>query len=319
MTTKRTIAIMGANSQIARCLTEFYAPQPDVRLVLFSHRPELTRIFLAQRSLPATVYDGYGQFSDCRFNLLLNCVGAGTPAALQNNYLSWFEILEGYDNLALTQLREKCPQALYVNFSSGAVYGRKGLEPARAESLNCLTVNNISPEEYYALIRLNSEAKHRAHSALRIVDLRIFSFFCRHTPPHAGYFLSDILCALLSGGVLCTSPREMVRDYVHPEDLCTLIELCARQVSLNCALDVYSAAPCRKSEILSLFQQEFRLLYEYSSVPDSPNGACDVYYSTHHTAADLGYRPSRTSLSGLRQEMACALALNQPHPAQNEP
>lgn len=307
MTTKRTIAIMGANSQIARCLTEFYALQPDVRLVLFSHRPELTRIFLAQRSLPATVYDGYGKFSDCRFDLLLNCVGAGTPAALQNNYLSWFEILEGYDNLALTQLREKCPQALYVNFSSGAVYGRRGQEPARENSCNCIEVNNITPSEYYSLIRLQAEAKHRAHTALRIVDLRIFSFFCRHTPPDAGYFLSDILRALLSGTALRTSPAEMMRDYVHPADLCALIELCVQQESLNRAFDVYSAAPCCKSEILTLFQREFGLHYEYSSVNDGPNGACDVYFSAHHVAADLGYRPRFTSLTGLQQEMACAL------------
>ncbi len=307
MTTKRTIAIMGANSQIARCLTEFYAPQPDVRLVLFSHRPELTRNFLEQRRLTAAVYDGYQQFSDCRFDLLLNCVGAGTPTALQNNYLSWFEILEGYDNLALSQLREKCPQALYVNFSSGAVYGRRKQEPAREKSCNCIEVNNITPSEYYALIRLNAEAKHRAHAALRIVDIRIFSFFCRHTPPDAGYFLSDILRSLRSGTALRTSPAEMMRDYIHPDDLCALIELCSQQGSLNRAFDAYSADPCCKSEILSLFQREFGLHYEYASINDGPNDACDVYYSTHHTAAELGYRPRFTSLAGLRQEMVCAL------------
>ncbi len=308
---KRTIAIMGANSQIARCLTEFYASQPNLRLELFSHRPALCQAFLHRQKLLANVYEGYGGFSDCQFDLLVNCVGAGNPTELQDHYLRWFEILETYDNLALTQLRNKCPEALYVNFSSGAVYGRRGLAPAGEDSCNCLAVNNIDSKDYYALIRLNSEAKHRAHHALRIVDLRIFSFFCRHTPPEAGYFLSDILSALLSGEVLRTNPGEMMRDYVHPKDLWALIELCDQQESLNCALDVYSAAPCCKSELLSLFQREFNLRYEYSSLESGPNGSCDIYYSLHQAAAALGYRPSHTSLAGLRQEMSSALAQNQ--------
>lgn len=302
-----TVAIMGANSQIARCLIEYYARQPEANLKLFSHRPKLCAEFIARQGIKAEIHAGYDDFASSHFDLLLNCVGAGTPTVLQQNHLRWFTLLESFDNLALSQLRHHCPEALYVNFSSGAVYGRQHDMPANTETRHCLAVNQIKPADYYAIVRLNAEAKHRAHADLRIVDLRVFSFFCRHTPPDAGYLLSDILRALLDAETLSVSPQEMVRDYVHPDDLGDLIELCRKQPRINRAIDVYSAAPCRKSEILALFQREFNLQFVFSGQDSSPNGVCDVYCSDYQWAASLGYAPRYNSLAGLRREMRQAL------------
>ena len=307
MSQKRKILILGANSQIARSLIDILAKDSTLQLFLFTHRPKLLQECLS--SLPAltaelVIHADYQLLHQLECELMINCIGAGSPGKMQNNHNLWYDITERYDCLALTALQRGSPQALYVNFSSGAVYGRGRTRPCRAGEEVSFPVNHLPMTEFYSLMRLNAEARDRTQHNTRIVDLRIFSFFSRFSSCEDRYFLSDVLAALLRREKLLVSPVDTVRDYIHPNDLLQLIELCAKQPTINTAVDVYSREACRKFTILEELKLNYGLQYEVvQEEKNSLNGTCDVYYSENHQAAELGYQPQFTSLQTIISEI----------------
>lgn len=305
------MVILGANAQIARSLLHYYAQHEKNNITLFTHRAELlAKNLKALNPVKAEIktISDYESLKLLHYDLLINCIGAGTPTRLQDNYQLWHDITEKFDRLALDALAESAPKALYVNFSSGAVYGSSLTRPCNGEERSCFAVNNLLPGDYYALMRLNSEARHRSRRKLRIVDLRIFSFFSRYSDPTDGYFLSDVLAALLQKQVLRVQPGNMLRDYVHPQDLCQLIDLAVQQEQINCALDVYSAAAIDKFSLLDALQQRFALQFQLEQTPhQSPNNISSVYCSQFHKAAELGYTPRYSSLKTIMTELEARL------------
>ena len=135
-------------------------------------------------------------------------------------------------------------------------------QPRREEgSVNRLQVNHVIPEDYYGIVRINAEAKHRAHCNLRIIDLRIFSYFSRYINLTDGYFITDVMEAILSNKVLVTNSTNIVRDYLHPEDLFAMVVKCIHAGKINQAYDVNSSCPVAKQEILDYFASEYGLKY----------------------------------------------------------
>ena len=315
MSRQQTIAILGAGSHIAKGLICNLLRQGTDALCLFARTPGATEEFLASEGFAGEkrclLKAGYENFHAGDYDVLINCVGVGSPAKLRGNYTDWFTVTERFDNLCLDYLQRK-PGALYLNFSSGAVYGRALTGPAGDGTVNSLRVNHIGREDFYAIARLNSEAKHRAYADLNIVDLRIFSYFSRFIDLKAGYLITDILDCVLTGRVLKTSPVDIVRDYVHPDDLYGLIKRCREAGRINLALDVASAKPVAKSEILGYFSGQCRLKYEEDAagVPASPNGAMNVYCSAYGKAVELGYVPGISSMETIQRESSFILQQN---------
>ena len=307
------VAILGATSHIAKGLIAQFLQTQSARLVLFGRSAERIQAFLesvgCHRS--AEIVEGYAEFDSGNYEVVINCVGAGSPRKLGSDRSVWFTLTEEFDNLVLHYLRRKNPAALYINFSSGAIYGNSQDRPFREEDCLSLPVNGLVPADYYTVARLNAEAKHRSMRELRIVDLRIFAYFSRFADSSLGYFMTDVLQAILEKRELETRPWDIVRDYADPEDLFALIRLCMDRKGVNTALDVYSAAPVGKFELLTEMRRKFGLRYRLTEGRGEtvPNGEKTVYCSQMHRAAELGYRPRYTSLAGLLKETGMRLEM----------
>lgn len=170
--------------------------------------------------------------------------------------------------------------------------------------MNSIRVNHIATEDYYAIARLNAEAKHRAFNGLRIIDLRIFSYFSRFADLTDGYFITEVIDCVLKKRVLVTDNVNIIRDYIHPEDLFSIIRKCMDAGKINVAFDVTSAKPVEKSEILDYFSSVYGLRYEISRSLNhvSPTGLKNIYCSNYNNAACIGYKPTFSSMDAIKQE-----------------
>lgn len=306
------VAILGATSHIAKTLIRLLPTKADVRLALFARDPERVRQFVEQHKLSklCSVVDGcFSGFSAGDYQAVINCVGIGSSQTLKADPGAVFKLTEQFDDLVLDYLAIR-PETLYVNFSSGAAYGSEFSSPVNERSQARFDLNRFSPAEYYGIAKLHSEARHRACPDLNIVDLRVFAYFSRFIDLHDRYLMSDVLRAILQGEELVTGESNIVRDYIHPDDLAELVALCLRTNALNTALDVFSAGVVTKFEILEHFHTRFGLRYRVENVSHgtSATGSKDHYYSMNRSASDfVGYRPVHTSLDGLTHETECIL------------
>jgi nucleoside-diphosphate-sugar epimerase len=307
------IAILGANSHIAKGLiNNFLTADNDDVLHLFTRSALATRQFLNLLGRGVhprcLIIEGYKDFLICNYDVIINCVGAGTPAQLCGDYSVWFTLTEEFDNLCINYLKRH-QETLYINFSSGGVYGGDCSAAAGQDSLSCFKVNQIHSKDYYAIVRLNSEAKHRSFSGLRIVDIRIFAYFSRFIDLQSGYFMSELLNALITHKVFKTNSGSMVRDYIHPKDLFRLIYCCIGTGHTNAAFDAVSTSAVEKFEVIEYFAEKYKLRYEVDSKLQfkSPNGAKNIYCSKYNAAAQIGYTPEFSAMETIRDEAACIL------------
>lgn len=302
------VAITGATSHIAKGLIDRFLHRREDRLYLFTRSADKVGRFLDAIGRPGdgncTVCTDYGAFSSFSYDAVINCVGVETRTKDKCDYTRYFSVTEEFDNLAVGYLKNVNPDALYISFSSGAVYGKGFETPVGEDSVNTVSVNTVAPEDYYGIARINAEAKHRAHGNLRIVDLRVFSYFSRYITLTDGYFITDLLEAILNDTVLITDTTDIVRDYLHPEDLFSMIRLCMYAGKMNQAIDVTSSRPVSKQEILDYFSAAYGLKYERWRFTESASatGAKANYYSTCNRASRIGYVPQFNSLDTLKDE-----------------
>lgn len=222
--------------------------------------------------------------------------------------MSLFEITETYDNMVLDYLRRN-RSSVYINFSSGAVYGKEFLSAVNINSANHICVNKIDPLHYYSIAKLNSEAKHRYYRDLRILDLRVFAYFSRFIDLREKYLMAEIVRAIKEKEVFLTGKNDIVRDYIGSEDLFSLVCCCIKKKT-NGAYDVYSRKPVRKFEILENFQKSFGLDHKILEPVklSSLTGTKNMYYSNSKKARELGYVPKYSSLELLIKETEMILA-----------
>lgn len=314
---KTRIAIMGATSHIAKGLINNFVRSGDVRLFLFARRAEPVYAFLREigdiKGMDLVVCENYQNFSRRSYDCIINCVGLGTVSEEPHIYTSFFMVTEEFDNLALSYLT-KSPGTRYINFSSGAVYGGGFPGPSRGNTLSKLDVNRFTRDNYFTIAKLNSEAKHRAFAELSIIDIRVFSYFSRFVDITGKYFITEMLYSLVHNKVFRTSETDIVRDYIHPEDLFALIRTCLNSKRINTAFDAYSRRPVGKKEILEFFATQYNLKYKTEKSVKCLNvtGPKLVYYSLYRKAGELGYRPQFSSMETVKQE---ALRLLQRHAA----
>ena len=307
-----TVSILGANSHIAKNLIFHFAQQPSYALNLYTRKAEKVTDFLEGISSLRRphIVEGYRDFCSERHDVIINCIGVGTMRSSGAQWHEYFTVTEKYDNMVLDYLRAH-PHALYLCISSGAVYGKIFEQPVADGSVVSIDVNNMQAEDYYSIARIHAEAKHRAFSDLNIIDLRVFSFFSRFINLADGYFITEVLNAVIQDKPLLTHPADMIRDYIHPRDLFRLIIHCMHQKRPNFSVDVVSKKQVNKFELLHFFAERYGLQYEICQKfnGNSATGAKKNYYSTSNRLHALGFLAEFTSMDAIRDETTAILCL----------
>ena len=303
----KNIAIMGATGHIAKNIVYSFLKQKQYKLFLFSRAPERVQNFLKiighdSREDNVTLKT-YNEFNCGKYEIAINCVGIGDPGRLREYGPAIFRLTERFDDLILDYL-ENAPDTLYINFSSGAVFGLEFDTFISEKSLVSIDINNINNSDYYRLAKMNSEAKHRALESFNIIDLRIFNFFSRFIELKSKYFISEVLSCIKQGKELEIEQSNIVRDYVHPMDLIDLINKCIEKQFSNDVYDVYSLSPVKKFTILDYFEKKYGLKYIINNDVNksTATGKKNIYYSKNRKAEKLGYRPKFTSLDCIINE-----------------
>ena len=305
---KKSIAILGATSHIAKGLINNFLEQDDFVLHLYARAPKKMRDFIVSigrdGDVRCIIHERQEDFSNGAYDVVINCVGVGTATKLQGDYSKYFTVTEEYDNRVLDYLRNGHGDALYISLSSGAIYGDFS-KPASEDTAHCIRVNHVEPKDYYGIARLHAEAKHRSFVDLNIIDLRLFAYFSRFIDLNDGYFITDVIDSILHKTPLAVTDADFVRDFVHPKDLFALIVKCIDKRKINAAFDVLSAKPVKKSELLQYFSKEYGL--QYSAKKDagiaSATGSKNMYYSTYQNASLVGYVPTYGSLEAIADEV----------------
>lgn len=302
----KRIAILGATSHIAMGVIHQFCASDDLELYLFARATEKLQAWLhccgfaGRKTVRVLPFD---DFLKHRYDMVINCVGIGSPGKLAQDPLCVFRLTEQFDELVLGYLKQD-ESSLYLSLSSGAAYGTDFSEPASEETPARFHANGISPSEYYGIAKLHCEAKHRALKDLNIVDLRVFGYFSRFIDLGERYLLSELMSCLKSGKEFVTGPGDMVRDFVHPEDLAALVRCLVTEGRINDVLDVYSAGPAGKFEILDHFAASGALKYRVEAGYAALNttGAKSNYFSLNRRAGRVGYRPRYSSLQCIIKE-----------------
>jgi nucleoside-diphosphate-sugar epimerase len=282
----------------------------DYRLFLFGRFPERIIDFIkncssAAKDIIVSDFTGLDKF---HYDAIINCVGLGDPEKIRKVGADIFAITETYDNLVLKVLKFD-PWPLYINFSSGAVYGRVFEQSAEESTPTRIDINHIGAEDYYAIAKINSEAKHRANAQWNIVDLRVFSYFSRYIDLASNLLISEIIRCVVEKKPFITSSSNIIRDYVHPSDLFSLVEKCIEKRRLNDVFDVYSLQPVSKLELLELFKKQYdlRIVIKEDTQAANATGRKDAYFSVNRRAEDIEYWPVHSSLSTIKEEAEALL------------
>jgi len=210
--------------------------------------------------------------------------------------------------LALNYL-SRHPACRYVFLSSGAAYGSNFEQPVGGNSRAAISINKLQPQDWYAVAKLHAECRHRSLSHLPIVDIRVFNYFSHTQDMSARFFVTDILRAIQSGETLVTSPDNILRDYIGPDDFFQLVSLILAHPPINEVVDCYTQAPVDKMTLLAHMKERFGLRYEVSSAPAGVDatGVKMNYFSNNRRAEVFGYVPTMSSLDTVLNETArCA-------------
>jgi len=302
---RKSVAIFGATSHIAKGLIDNFCRDGRFSLHLFGRSIEPVRRFIDQLEVNQTrisLYEGYQDVLECDYDVLINCVGVGTADKLGGDYSQYFTVNEYFDNLSINYINRN-PDSLYVSISSGVVYGRSNDSPYHEKSLNCIDVNHIRPEDYYSVVRLNAETKHRAHQELNIVDLRVFSYFNKFCNINETYLVNEMVNSIKNNVVFETNSQNIWRDYMHPDDLYGVIEKCILTEKINKAFDMVSRSPVSKFEMLDFFSERYGLdymIFEDLFLESAGTGHKGYYFSVKDDLSFVGYDVKYGSLDALK-------------------
>ena len=300
----KKIAILGATSHIAKGLIYAFSREERGALFLFARSPEAAAAFMdTHGSTRRPLIRTFDDFSSGTYDVIINCVGIGEPQKLRENIGTIFRLTETFDNLILDYLTGH-RDTLYINFSSGAAYGTDFSRPTDTDSRSTWNINRLTEEEFYGIAKLHAEAKHRALKNYNIVDLRIFGYFSRFINLESRYLLTEIISCIRDRREFITGPDDIVRDYVHPQDLASLVVCCITKHALNDVFDVYSRTPVTKVQLLEYFKVTYNLRYRVNSdfQSSTATGVKNYYCSSNKKAEKLGYAPEFTSLECIAQE-----------------
>jgi nucleoside-diphosphate-sugar epimerase len=295
------ISILGARGQIARSLISIYMERGELsNLELYSRSPES----LVSEIKGAKVYPSEA-FICNEHEVIINCIGISNLKGIKNSGREILHIHEAWDNLILEYLKRN-KNALYINMSSGAVYGKLFQNPVTETSCLLNGVTEISPEYFYAVAKLNAEAKHRSFDKSNIVDLRIFSYISKFIDFNSNFLISEIMKAIKDKQIFITNVQNISRDYLHPEDMVQIINLVIKKWKevgfINDTFDTYSRNPVTKMDMLKSLSEKYNLQFEIkdeANIDSSATGFKMNYYSVNRKLKNLGYEPLYSSLEAI--------------------
>lgn len=299
----KKIALLGVTGYIGKSLLyEFFDDKEKYHLSLFSRSKDKIKDLIKDKPDDQEIKTfSYNEFSSFDYDIVINCTGIGDPLILKKEPASIFKVTEEIDNMILDYLIKK-PKTLYINLSSGAVYGDNFEQPITKSTKSILNINSIS--EYYSIAKINAEAKHRAMSNLNIVDLRVFAFFSHFVNENSGFLMSEIIDCIKNKKVFKTSEENIIRDFVTPRDLFALIKAIIKKQKINDFFDVYSLKPVSKFELLSFLEKEYGLKYSIKKTSQKENNLTKrIYYSKNTKAKSIGHVPEFSSLAGIQREI----------------
>jgi len=302
------IALLGATSHVAKSLIR-HIDRKIFRLSLYARDLKKLSDWLATSGI-----EHIEEFDLCslkafpegkKFDGIVNCIGYGTPTKVRAAGVELFLLTEHWDNIVLQYLIEN-RSCIYVNFSSGAVYGTDHTSPIDESSLFDMKLNPIEDKQFYRVAKLASEAKHRACAQYSIWDIRLFSFFSRDIDVSSTYLLTDMVNAVQKRTPFVTNRTEVIRDYIHPKDLTKLVQSCLRNPNHNGSIDTRSLLPITKTELIDLFVRNFQMEVKIDGkeIEVSPTGTKAVYYSVNKNwDSVLGWSPTYTSEQAVLEEV----------------
>jgi nucleoside-diphosphate-sugar epimerase len=305
MTNIQDIAVLGATSQIAKDLILSFSKRSDKKLHLFARRPDDVIKWLKDVGLSDRYrVDDYVAFGTQEFDAILNFVGVGNPAQASAMGASIIDVTLQYDELALYYLCQN-PTCSYIFLSSGAAYGSIFDKPVDSESKARVSINSLQPQDWYGVAKLHAECRHRSLPHLKIVDVRVFNYFSHTQDIEARFLITDILRAIRDKAVFKTSPDNIVRDFIGPDDFYHLINAILKFPATNDVIDAYSLLPVNKIELLEIMKKNFGLSYFISDQNVSLNatGTKIHYHSLNKRAEIFGYIPTMTSVETILKEV----------------
>ena len=245
----------------------------------------LTRMFTERGDTvyPLTRKD---TLADTGYDVIVNCTG--------NAFLGReiFSVTEYYDKMVFNHLLYN-PKTIVISFSSG-VAGR-------------LSFDRPLPQDYYALAKANSEAKHRA-AGFNIIDIRLFSSFDHSFKRDKPFFINKVIDNLISKVKHIDTKTNIIRDYISAVDLFQVVNKCI-EYGKNDVFEAYSDLPVNKMRILSEFADKFGFEYELKDFTiDNPYSGDKQFYTPGSFDAErIGYKPTISSLDNLISEVRIIL------------
>lgn len=301
----KKIALLGVTGYIGRSLLqEFFDDKEKYQLFLFSRSKDKIKGLVKNNAKEyAVTACSYNEFNSFNYDVVINCTGIKSLSLLKRNPEEVFQVTEEIDNMVIGYLK-KNPQALYVNISSGAVYGENFDKAICGETKAILNINHIDASDCYAIAKISSEAKHRALSNLNIVDLRIFSFYSSFSDVSPIFLMSEVVDCIKNKKVFKTNDENIIRDYITPIDLFSLVKKVIKKRKINDYFDVYSLKPVSKFALLEFLEKKYGLKYTIKKSNSKKNvSSKKVYYSKNMKASVIGYKPRFTSISGIKFEI----------------
>jgi nucleoside-diphosphate-sugar epimerase len=304
----KKIAILGATGYIGRSLVrEFFFEKKDHHLFLFSRSTEklYTHILEVPKNIEYSVHS-YETFNKGEYDVIINCVGVSSSLILQKNPYEVFTVTEEVDSLVIEYLHHH-PKALYINMSSGAVYGSNFESAVTEKSTSILSSGFCERGEFYAIAKINAEAKHRALSNYNIVDMRVFGFFGSLVDVDSPFLLSEIVKSIADKKVFITEQDDIIRDYITAKDLLAFIKLIIKKNKINDYFDICSKKSISKFTLLQALTKKYGLVYEvHEKKGKLKNSTQKNFYSSKSKKAKkvLGFEPSLSSLDGIISELS---------------
>jgi len=302
----KRITIIGATGYIGKSLVaEFNLEDGAYQLSLFSRAKSKADKLVADLNLNQLYNQTYqlDDFLNVNHDVIINCSGGNTIASARENPSSILDSTELVDNLIIDYLKNN-PSSLYINLSSGAVFGVSSNDIVSDQSLASFNINDLKASEFYGISKLYTETKHRALDELSIVDLRIFSFFSRFASFEEKYLLAEIIQSLKNNTTFETNDVDIERDYITPTDLIAMIKILMEQKFVNDVYDMYSAEKITKLKLINFFCDTYGLKFSINPKLEISNSLSkNVYYSESRKAKKLGYEPQFSSLEGIKNEI----------------
>lgn len=293
----KSIALLGGSGYIGRSLLyEILTSSREMKVFVFSRDIKKMQSIIDdfglidnQRYFVCHIKD----FSSGRYDYVINATGVGDPSILSKDPLSVFSVTEMVDSLVISYLILN-KDVLYLNLSSGAVYGDIFDTPITEGQSTRLSLSFGDAYHCYSSAKIISEIKHRSHSDLWIVDLRVFAFFSRFFEKGSSFFLSELAFSVKKMTTFITDGSDFERDLINGAELYACILCVIDYGKSNNFFDVCSLKPFSKKDLLLDVSKRFE--WNYVEEKELLDNKKNFYYSKGGKASSVfGYSSKSTA------------------------